>query len=318
MSNVKYLQLTSGERYRLHALRLQGYSQAQIAFALGRHRSTISRELRRNAREGRYRPQEAHQRATARRSRSRRRWYFADWQLQMAISLIRLDWSPEQVSCWLRLHRVCSISHQTLYRYIWYDAFYGGSLFRHLRQAGKRRRKHYGTSDSRGVMRGKRHISERPISADNRSRIGHFELDTVIGANDRHCIVTLVDRKTKFTLIGKLKARTTSELNKRILYLLARERRKVLSFTADNGTEFHNYKALERKAHVKFFFCTPHHSWERGLNENTNGLIRQYLPKGKSMANITQRDCDAIALKLNTRPRKTLGFRTPQECYATT
>ena len=164
-------------------------------------------------------------------------------------------------------------------------------------------------------MGGKRHISERPVSADNRSRFGHYELDTVIGSNDQHCIVTLVERKTKYTLIGKLSRRTTHQANQRIIKLIQRENKTFRSITADNGTEFHQYKEIEAATSVPFYFCTPYHSWERGLNENTNGLIRQYLPKGKSMAHLTQRDCDDIAEKLNKRPRESLGFQSPKECY---
>ena len=313
---MSYHQLTSGERYMLQALRLQGLNNAQIARSMNRHRSTIGRELKRNRYWRSYQPEEADQAARARRSKSRRRWHFSDRQLQFAISLLKLQWSPRQVSGWLRRHRVVNISHQTLYRFIWYDHWAGGRLWQHLRQAAKRRRKRYGANDSRGVMGGKRHISERPRSADNRSRVGHWELDTVIGNHDQHCIVTLVERKTKYTIIGKLTRRDTANTNKRLIQLIRREPGRFKTITSDNGTEFHQFAAVEKATGVPFYFCTPYHSWERGLNENTNGLIRQYLPKGKTMADITQRDCDAIARKLNKRPRETLGFKSPEECYA--
>ena len=182
--------------------------------------------------------------------------------------------------------------------------------------ANKKRRKRHNSPDSRGVLPGKRHISERPLSAENRSRIGHWEIDTVMGSDDRHCIVTLVERKTKYTLIAKLKCRTTKELNKAVIRLIKKQHRPVRTITADNGTEFHGFKDIEDKTGTLFYFATPHHSWERGLNENTNGLIRQYLPKGKSMAHITQKDCDAIATTLNRRPRKSLNYKTPEQCYA--
>lgn len=314
---MKYRQLTLEERYMLHTLRLQGYSNAEIAEYLGRHRSTIGRELKRNVYWRSYDPHEADQAARARRSKSRRRWYFADWQLGFVIALLRQDWSPEQVSGWLKRNRILSISHQTIYRYIWYDGVCGGNLYQHLRQAGKRRRKRYGSADSRGVMRGKRHISERPDTADERSRFGHWEGDTVMGGRDPHCIVTLVERKSLYTVIGKLRARTTEQLNRRIIQLIKQQKRRVRTVTVDNGTEFHQFANVESKTGAKFYFCTPHHSWERGLNENTNGLIRQYLPKGKSMADLTQKDCNRIARKLNSRPRKTIGFKTPEEIYAT-
>ena len=314
---MTYHQLTSEERYMISAYRLQGDSISTIANKLGRHRTTIWREIRRNrCFDQHYRPSKAITRTRRRRREARRRWYFSDRQLQMVIALLRLDWSPEQVAGWLRRHQVISISHATIYRYVWYDQFNGGYLYTHLRQAGKVRRKRYRRADSRGVLPNKRHISQRPPGAENRSRIGHWEIDTMMGANDHHCIVTMVERKSKYTLIGKLRARTTAQLNRRVIKLIHREARRVRTITADNGTEFHAYKTIEVNTDAIFYFATPHHSWERGLNENTNGLIRQYLPKGKTMADLNQKDCDRIATKLNKRPRKSLAYKSPEECYA--
>lgn len=314
---MSYHQLTSDERYMIARLRMQRYSFAEIADVLDRDRSTIYREVRRNrCNDGKYRAFKADSRTRARRRESRRHWYFSDWELAFAISLIRQEWSPEIVSLWLRKHRILSVSHQTLYRYVWYDRASDGTLYTHLRQGGKRRRKRYGAPDSRGVMRGKRHISQRPPGAENRSRLGHWEIDTVIGANDGHCIVTLVERKSRYTIIGKLRARTTAELNRKVIELIKRDMHHVRTITSDNGTEFHQFTKIEDKTGTKFYFCTPYHSWQRGTNENTNGLIRQYFPKRKSMADVTQRDCDRVARKLNTRPRKVLDLKTPEECYA--
>jgi transposase, IS30 family len=315
---MNYRQITSGERYMISALRMQGLSLATIADQIGRHRSSVSREIRRNqCDDGAYRPSKADSRTRTRRSHSRRNWRFSERHLHMVITLLRLDWSPEQIAGWLRLYRVFDISHQTIYRHIWDDRCYGGRLHKRLRQAAKQRRKRYRRPDSRGILPNKRHISERPPGAQNRSRFGHWESDTVMGAHDRHCIVTLVERKSKYVIIGKLRARTTEELNRKVIALIERERPTVKTITADNGTEFHSYTAIENETGARFYFATPYHSWERGLNENTNGLIRQYLPKGKSMARLTQQQCDAIATKLNRRPRKTLGYKTPEQIYAT-
>ena len=314
---MTYHQLTSEERYMISAYRLQGDSIPTIAIKLGRHRTTIWREVRRNCCfDQHYRPSKAITRTRRRRRESRRKWYFSEWQLNMVIALLRLDWSPEQAAGWLRRYHIFSISHATIYRYVWYDQFNGGYLYTHLRQAGKARRKRYRRPDSRGILPGKRHLSQRPPGADNRSRYGHWEIDTMLGANDHHCIVTMVERKSKYTLIGKLKARTTADLNRRVIKLIHRQARRVRTITADNGTEFHDYGSIEDDTGVIFYFATPHHSWERGLNENTNGLIRQYLPKGKSMADLNQRECDQIAMKLNRRPRKLLNYKTPEQCYA--
>jgi IS30 family transposase len=314
---MKYRQLTSEDRYILSALRTQGCNQSQIARHLGRHRSTVSRELRRNSAtlDGCYRVSKAIERTNGRRSRSRRNLRFTPQDFQHVEALLRKQWSPEQVSGYLRKERLLLISHETIYRHIWRDRRCGGSLHEHLRGARKRCRKRYGAYDSRGRLAGKRHISERPAQVLRRQRIGHWEIDTVMGRGNHHCIVSLVERKTGYLLIGKLAARTTQQLNRRTIRLAMRHSEKFATITADNGTEFHSYRAIERAVGLKFYFATPHHAWERGTNENTNGLIRQYLPKGTSMAKLTQRDCNVIAAKLNTRPRKRLDFQTPQECF---
>ena len=313
---MTYCQITSEERYILAALRKQGFNQSEIARHLGRHRSSISRELKRNSArwDGHYRPSKAIERTAGRRSRSRRNQRFSRGDFQRVESLLRERLSPEQVSGWLRLHGELAISHETIYRHVWRDRILGGSLYTYLRGARKKRRKRYGAYDSRGRLAGKRHISERPLAADLRSEIGHWEIDTVIGKGDHHCLVTIVERKTGYVLIGKLRARTTQHTNRRTLRLLRRHPRLFKTVTADNGTEFHNYAQLEKSADVLFYFATPHHSWERGTCENTNGLIRQYAPKGTSMAKLSQHHCNAIARALNNRPRKRLLFKTPQEC----
>ncbi len=314
----RYRQLTSGERYALSALRKQGCNQAAIARALGRHRSTISREVRRNSKDRRgrvYRPGLADDKARWRRGRSRRNERFGPSDWRMVEHCLRQQWSPEQAAGWLRRRRKLLISHETIYRHVWRDRKRGGSLYQHLRCSPKQRRKRYGAYDSRGRLAGKRPISERPAGAKNRSRVGHLEADTVIGnVSDKHCILTFVDRKSGFVMIGKLEARTVEATNRRAVHLIDNAARPTRTVTADNGTEFHGYKTIEAATGSRFF-AAPYHSWERGTSENTNGLIRQYLPKRHSMALVTQHTCNRIAHKLNSRPRKRLGFRTPEECY---
>lgn len=209
-----------------------------------------------------------------------------------------------------------SISHETIYRYVWRDRAEGGHLHRHLRCAAKKRRKRYGRYDSRGRLAGKRAIAERPASVERRQAVGHWEIDTVMGSvGSSHCVVTLVERATGVALIGKLRERTAAELNRRRIALIRKHPGKFLTITADNGTEFHSYREVERVTGVKFYFATPHHAWERGTNENTNGLVRQYLPKRTSMARVSQWDCNRIAKKLNTRPRKRYHWETPEERF---
>lgn len=314
---MSYCQLTSGERYMLAALRKQGFNQSQIAQALGRHRSTVSRELRRNRSrsDGRYRAFTAQERTNGRRSRSRRSLRFTAQDFSLVDELLCRQWSPEQVAGHLRRMGLLLISHETIYRHTWRDKRQGGLLYTHLRGARKRRRKRYGADDSRGKLAGKRLISHRPAQVETRSQVGHWEIDTVMGTGSRDCIVSLVERKTGLVLIGKLEDRTTHALNRRVIRLISRHDGAFKTITADNGTEFHDYKGIEQKTPAIFYFATPHHSWERGSNENANGLIRQYLPKGLSMAGLSQQLCNAIAKRLNTRPRKRLGFRSPLQCY---
>ena len=311
-----YHQLTPGERYELSALRKQGFHPAEIARALGRHRSTVIREIRRNCcNDGAYRPATADDFARWRRGRSRRNQRFKprDWALVRA--RLRQHWSPEQIAGRFRRTGTLRISHESIYRHIWDDWRNGGTLYLLLRRAQKKRWKRYRSHDSRGRLAGKRPIAQRPPGAQNRSRRGHLEGDTMVGSSDLHSVLTLVDRKTGFLLVGKLTARNAAQTARRAIELVNRAPSSVRTITVDNGTEFHSYKVVEDVTGVRFFFATPHHSWERGTSEDTNGLLRQYLPKKASMAHLSQRDCDRLARHLNNRPRKRLGFLTPAECY---
>src|SRR5213594_3897240 len=281
-----YRQITFAERYTLSLLRQRGLTAAAIARVLGRHRSTIGREVQRNGtpRDGCYRPQLADWYARGRRSRSRRNRRFTAAEWARIHALLREDWSPEQVAGWLRRHRELAISPETIYRSVW---------------------------------AGKRPISARPPAVETRRELGHWEADTMLGASQAGpCVLSLVERKTGYLVLGQLRQRSSAAVNQRAQQLIATQPHPVRTITVDNGTEFHDYAALERATATQFYFATPHHAWERGTNENTNGLLRQYLPKRQSMAHLTQHDCNRIATKLNRRPRKRLDYRTPEECYA--
>lgn len=313
---MRYHQITREERYTLATLRKQvpRLSNVAIARLMERHPSTISREVRRNSTrlDGAYRPSRAQEQANGRRSRSRRNSRFGDEHWQLIEQLLRADLSPEQISGRLRLDQVLNISHETIYQRIWADKRRGGTLFRRLRQRPKYR-KRYGTNEKRGRLSGKRHISERPPSADHRQELGHWEMDTVIGSATNHCILTLVERLTGCLLIAKLPARKADEVNRCLLQIITEQPHLFRTITVDNGTEFHAYQQIERATAVLFYFATPYHSWERGTNENTNGLIRQYLPKRTPMRTLTQSRCNQIARILNNRPRKRHGFLSPIE-----
>jgi len=314
---MPYHQITPGERYTLGVLRKQGFSNAEMARMTGRHRSTIGREFARNSclYDGAYRHSKAQERTNGRRSRSRRNSQFGPAEWELVEALLGEKFSPEQVSGWLRLLEILEISHQTIYTRVHQNRLDGGTLWKHLRQP-VRYRKRYATQEKRGYLPGKRHISERPAAVDSRREIGHWEMDVVVGAGDNHCIVTLVERVTGATLIGKLHRRKAAALNKRVIELIQAYPTLFKTITVDNGPEFHSYKEIEQATAVTIYFATPYASWERGTNENTNGLIRQYIPKRTSMKRLTQDRCNAIAGALNNRPRKRHGFRSPLERLA--
>ena len=312
----RYHQLAADERVQIATLRYQNFSLPRIARIIGRHRSTVWREVRRNRApyDGGYRSTRAHERAVARRKRSRRNQQFGPAEMSRVEALLRQQWSPAQVAGHLRRQGEFCISHETIYRHVWRDLRRGGTLHVQLRGAPEQRRKRYGRHDSRGRLAGKRHISERPAAVETRRESGHWEIDTVMGST-RACVVTLVERKSGYLLVGKMRARTTAELNRATFALMCRHPGQFRTITADNGTEFHDYRSLEAATGVPFYFATPHHSWERGTNENTNGLLRQYLPRGTSLASLTQNQCDTIAEILNVRPRKRHAYQTPKACF---
>jgi len=309
-----YKQITYIERTLIGQLRQRYLSFRQIADVLGRAPSTISREINRNrCNDTQYRVLRAQEHTNARRRISRKKTQFKDLDWKIVAYLLREYWSPEQISLVLGLKKKLDISHQTIYTYIHKDRKHGGTLWKFLRQSGKKRRKGYGRSDSRGVLRGKRELLKRPTGANNRSRKGHFEIDLVHGRGSKDCILTLVDRKTRLTIIKKLPNKSMFPISKSLIETI--KEFNIKSVTADNGTEWHDFKTVEKKTKIKFFFARPYASWERGTNENTNGLIRQFLPKKKSMKHISQRECNWIAKKLNRRPRKILNLDTPSYCH---
>jgi IS30 family transposase len=314
-----YTQITAAERYTIARLRQHGDPPTAIARMLGRHRSTIYREIGRNAthHDGGYRSELADSYARTRRARSRRNQRFAAVDWAQVHTHLRKLWSPEQIAGRFRGDHRLRISHETIYRHIWADKRAGGSLHTYLRGSPKQCRKRYGHYDSRGRLAGKRSIPTRPALVETRARIGDWEADTIVGPEGhRPCVLSLVERQTGYLVLGKLRARTIAEVNRRAIPLLRRQPHPVHTLTCDNGTEFHGYATLEAATKACVYFATPHHAWERGTNENTNGLVRQYIPKRTSMAQLTQRECTAIARALNRRPRKRLGYRTPEEYYA--
>ena len=312
-----YHQLTRDERYTIGRMRTRGHSRREIARCLGRAPSTISRELRRNrsVHDDAYRVDKAHTKAMTRRSKTRKQSQFKLVEWSRIEALLRRYWSPKQIVARRRLNRNKPISHETIYRFVRRERSRGGDLWRSMRHMSKIGRKRRGTPATRGLLAGKRHISERPQEVEEKVEIGHYEGDTVMGPDGRYCILTLVERVTGYLVIKKLSARNVEQTNAGLARMIIGLKGKIKTITLDNGTEFHGYKSVEDRFGVEFFFATPYHSWERGANENTNGLIRQYLPKGMCLKSLTQAQCNQIANELNNRPRERLGFRTPAEVF---
>lgn len=307
-----YQQLTREQRYQIYALKKSGTSQAEMARILGVHRATISREIKRNTGGNGYRPQQAHRLSQERRNKGRPRIASETWQL--VEEKIELDWSPEQISGWLLKNKAIEISHEWIYQYIYADYQAGGELYQHLRSRKKRRKRLRGR-DRRGVLPDRRMIDERPEIVEERSRLGDWEVDTMIGKQHRQAIVTLTERKSRFALLAKVSRRSADQVSQTVVELLRPFQDKLETMTGDNGKEFAGHRQIAEALGLDFYFAHPYASWERGANENMNGLVRQYLPKKTDFCEVTNADLVRIMDRLNLRPRKCLDFQTPFEVF---
>ena len=309
---MNYTQLTQEQRYQIYALLKMGHNQTEIAAVIFTHKSTVSRELGRNKGLRGYRPKQAHHQALSRRRHSRKRISEETWEL--IETKLQMDWSPEQVSGWLRRHHAIQISHEWIYQYILADKQAGGDLYRHLR-CQKKRRKRYGSYDRRGKLPNRVSIEERPAIVEERQRIGDWEVDTIIGKRHRQAIVTLTERKSRYGLLAKVDQRTADQVGDAVIELLQPVADRLHTLTADNGKEFADHERIARDLQADFFFAHPYAAWERGANENMNGLVRQYIPKTRDLALVTDENVIGIMNRLNHRPRKCLDFRSPFEVF---
>lgn len=310
-----YKQLTQGQRYQIEALKAAGKNQNEIAELLGVSGSTVCRELKRNQGKRGYRPKQAQTKADNRRMQAAKAVKMTAETIALIDAKIMMDWSPEQLSGWLNVDQGIKISHERIYQHIWADKRHGGTLWQHLRQSHKKRKKKYGSKDKRGQIRNRVSIDERPEIVAQKTRIGDWEIDTVIGKNHQGALVTIVDRVSKFTLIKKVDSKHAEVVTEATIILLQPYLDKTLTITADNGKEFAGHEEIKAQLNADVYFAHPYHSWERGLNENTNGLIRQYFTKGSSFENITDDEVEAVMQKLNHRPRKTLNYKTPHAVF---
>jgi IS30 family transposase len=315
---AQYQHVTRDIRCQIYALKSTGSSLRSIARIVGKDVSTISREIYRNSGKRGYCFHQADSKAIARRSRASRKPKKLTDDLQKTICTGLLsDWSPEQISGRLSLESQ-SISHETIYRYVWKDKREGGLLYQHLRRGGKRYNKRSSGKAGRGCIPNRVDIKERPLVVEEKSRIGDFEGDTIIGAKHQGAIVSYVDRHSKYTLLKKVKRKTAKQVTKATVEKMAHLPHPVLTITYDNGKEFADHQLIAKALNTTCYFATPYHSWERGLNEHTNGLVRQYLPKSTQLNKVSDRKIQAIEDKLNHRPRKILNYKTPFEVFFAT
>lgn len=307
-----YHQLTQEQRYQIYALRKIKHSLAEIAAVMGVDKSTVSRELKRNRGQRGYRPQQAQHLARERRQKAIPRITSDTWAL--VEKLLRQDWSPEQISGRLKKEQTVYISHEWIYQHVLADKRAGGELYKHLR-CQKKRRKRYGTYDRRGQLPNCRSIEERPAIVNTRQRLGDWEVDTLSGKGHKQALLTLTERKSRFTLLGKVTQRSAQAVQDQIQRLLLPFQDKVYTLTSDHGKEFAYHEHIAQILQIKFYFAHPYAAWERGTNENTNGLLRQYFPKNQDLQRVSHKDIDHAMSRLNFRPRKSLRFKTPFEVF---
>ena len=304
---MNYTHLSLGERYQIYALIGAEHSINFIARALNRSPSTILREIRRNKSLRGYQVNNAHKKACARRSNNALSIIANVWD--WVTDKLKENWSPQQIA---GVHG--GLSHMSIYRYIWTNKRKGGRLWQCLRRKAKPYRQRL-TAETRGRINDRVSIHERPSIVDARTRIGDWEADTVIGQHHKQAIVTLVERKTGLLKMKRVDNKTAQQVSEAMIELLKPVRLQVKTITSDNGKEFAQHKKVKQKLFSPFFFADAYASWQRGTNENTNGLIREYLPKGCDFRQVSDNEIQDIENKLNNRPRKRLGFKTPMQAF---
>jgi IS30 family transposase len=312
---MHYYQLTENERYQIHIMKQAGHTQQYIATALGRSPSTISRELTRNQGLRGYRPAQAQRFTETRRTHAQKARKVTETVTGWITKLIMQELSPQQVVDYLKRHKKLSLHHETVYQLIYEDKAMGGDLYQYLRIASKPYRKRYGHYDRRGKIKNRVDIDERPAIVDRRSRIGDWEGDTIVGKGRKSAMLTLVERKTLYTIIMRLTGKRADLLAKTAIAGMKALKSKVKTITFDNGLEFADHETIAEGLNADIYFAHPYASWERGINENTNGLIRQYFPKGTNFTTVTDSQIKHVMDRLNNRPRKTRGCRSPNELF---
>jgi len=313
---MKYQQLTLTKRYQITALIKLGLNQKEIAKELKVHPSTICRELKRNNDKIRgYSAEIAQIKSSKKHTQKHKRCAMTKVIEKYIRSKLKNDWSPEQISGRLQRDKNISIHHETIYRFIYQNKSNGGLLYKYLRHKNKKYHKRSNDYQARGTIIGRVMIDKRPKVVEEKSRIGDWEIDTVVGKDHKGFLVTVVDRKSKFTIIKYVASKHAEVVTEALIEMLTPMKGITKTITSDNGKEFAYHKQVSDKLNTDFYFANPYHSWERGLNEHTNGLIRQYLPKKSVFTGVTKEQITMIQNKLNHRPRKILKYKTPYEVF---
>ena len=311
--------LTLEQRYTISAMRGPNCTQKSIAEAIGKDKSIISRELRRNSdkRNRVYKADLAQRKYAIRQAEKPKHISFTSEVKSYVIAGLENDYSPEQIHGRAKLDGVTCVSHERIYGFIWEDKKAPESLelHTHLRHKGRKYAKRGNTNNKRGTIKNRVDIDQRPTIVDKKTRFGDLEIDTVIGKNHQGALLTINDRVTSLVWIQRLDSKQQEPLTKATIEALMPLKDKLFTVTSDNGKEFAGHEKIAQELDINFYFAKPYHSWERGANENTNGLIRQYFPKGSSFENITDQQVQYVQNKLNNRPRKKLGYLSPIEFY---
>ena len=310
--------LTLEQRYKIETYKSFGKGITEIADYLGRDKSVISREIKRNSdgRSGLYKADLAHRKTMQRHQKKPKNCLFTQEVEANVLHYLAQDFSPEQIVGRAALECKKMVSHERIYQYIWSDKRAGGKLYKHLRTKGKKYRKRGSSKDNRGLITNRIDISERPEIVDRKERIGDLEIDLVIGKDHNGALLTINDRATGLLFMGKVETKESIAIETKTMELLKDWKPLLHTITSDNGKEFANHQQVAEKLGIDYYFAKPYHSWERGANENLNGLVRQYFPKKTNFENITQKQIDRVIDILNNRPRKRFGFKTPNEVFA--
>jgi transposase, IS30 family len=313
---MRYKQLTLEKRYQISALIKAGLNQKSIALEVGVNPSTICRELKRNRDKVRgYNAELAQIHSTKVQMQKKKRFSLTKIIEKYIRVKLKLDWSPEQIAGRMKLDTGVSVVHETIYRYIYANKANGGRLYKSLRHKNKKYHHRSNEYKSRGTLIDRVMIDKRPKIVEKKSRIGDLEIDTVIGKNHVGALVTVVDRKSKFTLIKNVPSKEAKVVTQALIEMIQPIKAITHTITSDNGKEFAYHKEVATALDAQFYFANPYHSWERGLNEHTNGLIRQYLPKKSTFTDLSKEQIIMIQNRLNHRPRKVLGYKTPYEVF---